>query len=96
VNALQVLSAMLARGDDVALIPLDKELSVDEAAALLNISPPFLEKLLDDGVIPSTQIDTQRRFYLRDVMEYRQRRSERNKRLLDEILSFGQEHGGYD
>lgn len=96
VNALQVLSAMLARGDDVALIPLDKELSVDEAAALLNISPPFLEKLLNNGAIPSIQAGTQRHFYMRDIVEYRQHRSERNKRLLDETLSFAQEHGGYD
>lgn len=96
VNALQMLSAMLARGDDVALIPLDKELSVDEAAILLNVSRPFLEKLLDDGVIPLTQVDTQRRVHSRDVVGYRQRRSEQNRRLLDEVLSFAQEHGGYD
>lgn len=96
VNALQFISAILAGGDDVALIPLDKELSVDEAAALLNVSRPFLDKLLDDGAIPSLQGDVQRRIHLRDVMEYRQRRSERNKRLLDEALSFAQEHGGYD
>lgn len=96
VTALQTLSAMLARGDDVALIPLDRELSMDEAAALLNVSRPFLAKLLGDGLIPSRQGDTERRIHVRDVMVYRQRRSETNKRLLDEALSYAQEHGGYD
>jgi excisionase family DNA binding protein len=96
VHALQMLSLMLARGDKVALVPVDKELSVDEVAVLLNVSRPFLEKLLDDGVIPSMGVGARRRIQSRDVLGYRQRRSEENKRLLDEALSFAQEHGVYD
>lgn len=75
---------------------LHKELTTYEAASLLNVSRPFLIKLLDDKVIPSTKVGTHRRVRLRDVLEYRRHRSEKNKRLLDEILSFAQEHGGYD
>jgi excisionase family DNA binding protein len=67
-----------------------------EAAALLNVSRPFLIRLLDEGIIPSTKIGTHRRVRLRDVLEYRRRRSEKNKRLLDEILSFAQQQCGYD
>jgi excisionase family DNA binding protein len=96
VRALHMLTTLLAQGDDVALVPVSKELTTYEAAALLNVSRPFLIKLLDEGIIPSTKVGTHRRVRLRDVLEYRRRRSEKNKRLLDEILSFAQQHGGYD
>jgi excisionase family DNA binding protein len=96
VAALDILATLLAQGDDVALVPLQKELTTHEAAALLNVSRPFLIKLLDAGTIPSTKVGTHRRVRLRDVLAYRQRRSVRNKSLLDEALSYAQEHGGYD
>jgi excisionase family DNA binding protein len=96
VRALHMLTTLLAQGDDVALVPVHKELTTYEAAALLNVSRPFLIKLLDEGIIPSTKVGTHRRVLLRDVLEYGRRRSEKNKRLLDEILSFAQKQGGYD
>src|SRR5436305_9161244 len=96
VRALHMLTTLLAQGDDVALVPVHKELTTYEAAALLNVSRPFLIKLLDEGIIPSKKVGTHRRVRLRDVLEYKRRRSEKTKRLLDEILSFAQEHGGYD
>jgi len=100
-DALQVLSAILARGDDAAIVPLDKDVSMDEAATLLNVSRPFVERLLADGTIPTVEVpavggDTGKRIRLRDVLAYRQRRGDKSRRLLDEALSFAQEHGGYD
>ena len=91
-----MLTTLLAQGDDVALVPVHKELTTYEAAALLNVSRPFLIKLLDEGIIPSKKVGTHRRVRLRDVLEYKRRRSEKTKRLLDEILSFSQEQSGYD
>jgi excisionase family DNA binding protein len=96
VRALHILITLLAQGEDVALVPVHKELTTYEAAALLNVSRPFLIKLLDEGVIPSTKVGTHRRVRLRDLLEYKRHRSEKNKRLLDEILSFSQEQSGYD
>lgn len=96
VAALLILAGWLAKGEDVALVPVHKELTTQEAAALLNVSRPFLVKLLDDGVIPSAKAGTHRRVRLSDVLAYQQHRSKMNKRLLDEMLSYAQEHGGYD
>jgi excisionase family DNA binding protein len=96
VRALHTLTTLLAQGNDVALVPVHKELTTYEAAALLNVSRPFLIKLLDEGIISSTKVGPHRRVRLRDVLEYRRRRSEKNKRLLDEIFSFAQEQGGTD
>src|SRR6266566_5454688 len=94
VRALHMLTTLLAQGDDVALVPVHKHLTTYEAAALLNVSRPFLIKLLDEGIIPSTKVGTHRRVRLRNVLEYRRRRSETHKRLLDEILSFTHKQGG--
>lgn len=77
-------------------MPVHKELTTHQAAALLNVSRPFLVKLLDEGLIPSTKVGTHRRVRLDDVLAYRQQRAEKNTRRLAEMLSYAQQHGGYD
>lgn len=96
IAALDILAELLVQGDDVALVPMHKDLTTHEAAAILNVSRPFLVKLLDENVIPSTKVGTHRRVRLSDVLAYRQQRSEKNKHLLDEMLLYAQEHGGYE
>lgn len=96
IPALDALVTLLARGDDVALVPTHKELTTYQAAAILNVSRPFVIRLLDAGVIPSTRVGTHRRVRLRDVLAYRQQRAEKNKGVLDEMLSYAQEQGGYE
>ncbi len=96
VRALDVVATLLAQGDDVALVPLEKRLTTFEAAALLNVSRPFLITLLDHGVIPSTKTGAHRRVLVRDVLTYKEQRRTRGMHVLDDALATVQQHGVYD
>ena len=52
VAALERVLEALAKGANVAVLPLDTEITTQEAADLLGISRPTLVKLVESGHIP--------------------------------------------
>ncbi|TAF03763.1 MAG: helix-turn-helix domain-containing protein [Oscillatoriales cyanobacterium] len=43
---------LMAAGKAVSLVPIEQDMTVEEAASLLNVSQEFVVKLLDNGEIP--------------------------------------------
>jgi len=92
---IKILTEM-AQGNAVTLIPLHAELTTQEAANLLNISRPFLNKLLDRGALKFHKIGTHRRIRFSDLEEYRQAREQERAAAMEALAEQAQELGmGY-
>ncbi len=75
---------------------IDKDVSLAEAATLLDVSLPILIRSLETGAIPSTGMGDERRIKLRDLVAYKEQRSADNRRDLATALAVVQEAGAYD
>ena len=88
---LAEILAETAQGNAVSLTAIHEELTSTEAADLLNVSRPYLCKLLDNKEIPHHKVGRNRRVRLDDLMEYKRRIDEARHAVLDELAALGQE-----
>lgn len=98
-HVLQILLdvlAQMAQGNAVGLMPLNQELSTQDAANLLNVSRPFLVGLLEKHEIPFRKVGAHRRVQLKDVLDYKERIDAKRQQALDELTAISQtEQMGY-
>lgn len=69
-KGLDNLFKLVAAGRDATIISTDQQLTSNQAAALLGMSRPLLNKLLDQGRIPYHRNGRDRRIAASDVVEY--------------------------
>lgn len=98
-QAIELLRGILtemAQGNSVTIMPVQAELTTQEAAHLLNVSRPHLVKLLEDGEMPFAKVGTHRRIRLQDLLEYRARREDESNAALQSLADQAQEYNmGY-
>ncbi len=93
---MDILDAMAA-GQGVTLIPESAELTTVQAAEILNVSRPFLIKLLEEGQIPYRKVGKHRRVRMEDVMNYKLAIDQEREAVLEQLVADAQEQGmGYD
>ena len=88
---MHVLEAMAA-GQGVTLIPESAELTTVQAASVLNVSRPFLIKLLDRKAIPHRKVGKHRRIRMEDVMAYKNAIDREREQVLEQLTRDAQAH----
>ncbi len=99
VSALRMFAeilAQMAQGNAVSMVPYHAELTTQEAADFLNVSRPFLVKLLETGQIPFHKVGTHRRVAFSELVKYRESTLAETRRAAAKLTSLSQELGlGY-
>ncbi|MCY4100383.1 MAG: helix-turn-helix domain-containing protein, partial [Rhodobacteraceae bacterium] len=68
VKLLLVILEAIASGRGVTVIPENAELTVFQAADILNVSRPYFTKLLKNGAIPYRKVGKHMRILMEDVL----------------------------
>ena len=69
------------------------ELTLPQASDLLNVSPSFVIKLLENGIIPYRLTGTCYRIPAKDVLAYKEENLANRRKALDELAALDQELG---
>ena len=87
----------IAAGQGVIPVSENAELTTVQAAEVLNVSRPYLIKLLDEKAIPHRKVGTHRRVLMEDVMAYKNDIDRKREKVLDELVREAEKlNMGYD
>lgn len=98
-SALKLLSDILkdmSQGKIVSIVPVATELTTQAAAEMLGCSRPHLVKLLEAGKIDFVKVGKHRRIRFDDVLKYKSKMKEEQKKYIIDMMNQDEESGLYD
>lgn len=97
-SAVRILFSALqemAKGHTVTLLPVDTELTTNQAAELMRVSRPSLIKMLTEHKLPYRKVGAHRRIRYDDVLAYLQTERARRKKVMEELVAETERLGLY-
>jgi excisionase family DNA binding protein len=96
VRVLKDILAEMAQGRAVAVLPVQAEVTTQQAANLLSVSRPYLIGLLEHRKIPFRLVGQHRRIRIDDLLAFKRGDDEERERAADLLSADAQELGmGY-
>lgn len=99
VNALRLLAKILkeiSQGNLVTVVPEATEITTQAASEVLGCSRPHVVRLLEEGKIPYTKVGKHRRIRYGDLMSYKKKMKESQKKKLQDLMKLDEESGLYN
>lgn len=93
---MRQLAQFAAANKAIFLSAVEKALTTQQAADILNVLRPYLIKLLDEGALPYTMVGSHRRIQYDDLMAFHAVWYAERKQILAELTREGEEMVGYD
>jgi excisionase family DNA binding protein len=90
------LEAAVHRASKGLLSSLPEELTTTQAADFLDVSRPFVIKLIDRGELPCRMVGKHRRVPSKALLEYRQKMFVQARKAADEMAQTSQSLGLYE
>lgn len=87
---LDVLT-QLGQGRAVTILPEKAELTTQEVADYLNVSRPYVVKLIESGKLPARLVGTRRRVAFDDLNKFDQEDRKGRRAALDELARIDRE-----
>lgn len=81
----------LSQGKPVAILPQELDVTTQQAAMFLNVSRPYLVKLLEEGKIPFHKVGKHRRIRFDAVMKFKNDQRENSLTALQKLSEQAQE-----
>ena len=91
VKLLQAILEDMASGRAVTIVPQNAELTTQRAADFLNVSRPFLIRLLEQKKLPFRLVGTHRRIRFEDVLRFKENIDAERRKVLDQLAAEAQE-----
>ncbi len=91
-SLLEVLR-LVSSGRGFRMIPVEAELTTQQAADLLNVSRPFLVNLLENGEVPFTKTGRHRRVRANDLFAFKEKRDANRSDALSDLARMDAEDG---
>jgi excisionase family DNA binding protein len=86
----------MARGATIVVVPVERELTTQEAADLLNVSRQYLVRLVDEGKLSCVRTGSHRRLRREEVLRFKAERDREREETLDALTQLHEDLGGYD
>lgn len=95
-RAIADLLGLMGQQQPIMLIPQKHELTTQEAASFLNVSRPYVIKLIADGDLTCRKVGRHRRLEFQELLRFQALQQQKSEDALQRLTDLSQELGlGY-